>query len=110
MMMPDLHMLEALTVSVFLTLFPMMPQEKRKWQTEMENKKRQLEDDRRALQHLKVSQTDRLLTVQCQSWCRFSSRSWTLECSNQRSTGLGHIADREDRWSERGLKEVGGLT
>ncbi|XP_041791758.1 paralemmin 1a isoform X5 [Chelmon rostratus] len=27
--------------------------EKRKWQTEMENKKRQLEDDRRALQHLK---------------------------------------------------------
>ncbi|XP_054459215.1 paralemmin 1a [Anoplopoma fimbria] len=30
-----------------------MPQEKRKWQTEMENKKRQLEDDRRALQHLK---------------------------------------------------------
>uniref|UniRef100_A0A3Q0SFG3 Paralemmin-1 n=1 Tax=Amphilophus citrinellus TaxID=61819 RepID=A0A3Q0SFG3_AMPCI len=31
----------------------MMPQEKRKWQTEIENKKRQLEDDRRALQHLK---------------------------------------------------------
>uniref|UniRef100_A0A672ZVV3 Paralemmin-1 n=1 Tax=Sphaeramia orbicularis TaxID=375764 RepID=A0A672ZVV3_9TELE len=30
-----------------------MPQEKRKWQTEIENKKRQLEDDRRALQHLK---------------------------------------------------------
>uniref|UniRef100_G3PJF4 Paralemmin-1 n=1 Tax=Gasterosteus aculeatus TaxID=69293 RepID=G3PJF4_GASAC len=28
-------------------------QEKRKWQTELENKKRQLEDDRRALQHLK---------------------------------------------------------
>uniref|UniRef100_A0A667YPQ7 Paralemmin-1 n=1 Tax=Myripristis murdjan TaxID=586833 RepID=A0A667YPQ7_9TELE len=28
-------------------------QEKRKWQTEIENKKRQLEDDRRALQHLK---------------------------------------------------------
>ncbi|XP_028258976.1 paralemmin 1a isoform X3 [Parambassis ranga] len=27
--------------------------EKRKWQTEVENKKRQLEDDRRALQHLK---------------------------------------------------------
>ncbi|XP_026178706.1 paralemmin 1a isoform X2 [Mastacembelus armatus] len=27
--------------------------EKRKWQTEIENKKRQLEDDRRALQHLK---------------------------------------------------------
>ncbi|XP_077964799.1 paralemmin 1a isoform X6 [Gasterosteus aculeatus] len=27
--------------------------EKRKWQTELENKKRQLEDDRRALQHLK---------------------------------------------------------
>uniref|UniRef100_A0A3Q3WN70 Paralemmin-1 n=1 Tax=Mola mola TaxID=94237 RepID=A0A3Q3WN70_MOLML len=27
--------------------------EKRKWQTEMENKRRQLEDDRRALQHLK---------------------------------------------------------
>lgn len=36
----------------------MMPQEKRKWQTEMENKKRQLEDDRRALQHLKVRQVD----------------------------------------------------
>lgn len=31
-----------------------MHQEKRKWQSEMENKKRQLEDDRRALQHLKV--------------------------------------------------------
>ncbi|XP_027143994.1 paralemmin 1a isoform X3 [Larimichthys crocea] len=30
-----------------------MPQEKRKWQAEIENKKRQLEDDRRALQHLK---------------------------------------------------------
>uniref|UniRef100_A0A4W6FWQ0 Paralemmin-1 n=1 Tax=Lates calcarifer TaxID=8187 RepID=A0A4W6FWQ0_LATCA len=27
--------------------------EKRKWQTEIENKRRQLEDDRRALQHLK---------------------------------------------------------
>ncbi|XP_061594954.1 paralemmin 1a [Cololabis saira] len=27
--------------------------EKRKWQTEMENKRRQLDDDRRALQHLK---------------------------------------------------------
>uniref|UniRef100_A0A8C6UQ92 Paralemmin-1 n=1 Tax=Neogobius melanostomus TaxID=47308 RepID=A0A8C6UQ92_9GOBI len=27
--------------------------EKRKWQTEMENKRRQLEDDKRALQHLK---------------------------------------------------------
>ncbi|XP_028428295.1 paralemmin 1a isoform X4 [Perca flavescens] len=27
--------------------------EKRKWQTEIENKKRQLEDDKRALQHLK---------------------------------------------------------
>ncbi|KAG7218872.1 hypothetical protein INR49_019458 [Caranx melampygus] len=27
--------------------------EKRKWQTEIENKKRQLEDDRRALQHMK---------------------------------------------------------
>uniref|UniRef100_A0A3Q2R2P3 Paralemmin-1 n=1 Tax=Fundulus heteroclitus TaxID=8078 RepID=A0A3Q2R2P3_FUNHE len=31
-----------------------MPQEKRKWQTEMENKHRQLEDERRALQHLKL--------------------------------------------------------
>ncbi|XP_042339167.1 paralemmin-1-like isoform X2 [Plectropomus leopardus] len=30
-----------------------MPQEKRKWQTEIENKRRQLEDDRRELQHLK---------------------------------------------------------
>lgn len=38
-----------------LVLFSIMPQEKRKWQTEIENKKRQLEDDRRALQHLKVS-------------------------------------------------------
>ncbi|XP_027867734.1 paralemmin 1a isoform X2 [Xiphophorus couchianus] len=28
-------------------------EEKRKWQTEMENKRRQLEDERRALQHLK---------------------------------------------------------
>lgn len=34
-------------------------QEKRKWQTEIENKKRQLEDDRRALQHLKVTDTER---------------------------------------------------
>lgn len=64
----------------------MMPQEKRKWQTEMENKKRQLEDDRRALQHLKV---------------RFSSRSWTLEAWTLRSPG--HIVDSEDRWSERGV-------
>ncbi|KAF3834670.1 hypothetical protein F7725_027228 [Dissostichus mawsoni] len=31
----------------------MLLAEKRKWQTEIENKKRQLEDDRRALQHLK---------------------------------------------------------
>lgn len=38
-----------------LVLFSIMLQEKRKWQTEIENKKRQLEDDRRALQHLKVS-------------------------------------------------------
>ncbi|KAK7889128.1 hypothetical protein WMY93_024688 [Mugilogobius chulae] len=30
-----------------------MPQEKRKWQMEMENKRRQLEDDKRSLQHLK---------------------------------------------------------
>lgn len=30
------------------------PQEKRKRQTEIENKRRQLEDDRRQLQHLKV--------------------------------------------------------
>uniref|UniRef100_A0A3B5LEZ5 Uncharacterized protein n=1 Tax=Xiphophorus couchianus TaxID=32473 RepID=A0A3B5LEZ5_9TELE len=36
-----------------LTQFPVIPQEKRKWQTEMENKRRQLEDERRALQHLK---------------------------------------------------------
>uniref|UniRef100_A0A4W6FV39 Paralemmin-1 n=1 Tax=Lates calcarifer TaxID=8187 RepID=A0A4W6FV39_LATCA len=43
----------SLTVSVCLTAFPIMPQEKRKWQTEIENKRRQLEDDRRALQHLK---------------------------------------------------------
>ncbi|XP_054901202.1 paralemmin 1a isoform X4 [Poeciliopsis prolifica] len=35
------------------TQFPIIPQEKRKWQTEMENKRRQLEDERRALQHLK---------------------------------------------------------
>ncbi|MEQ2263706.1 hypothetical protein XENORESO_011617, partial [Xenotaenia resolanae] len=28
--------------------------EKRKWQTEMENKHRQLEDEKRALQHLKL--------------------------------------------------------
>lgn len=32
-------------------------QEKRKRQTEIENKKRQLEDDRRQLQHLKVQYT-----------------------------------------------------
>lgn len=32
----------------------MLSQQKRKWQTEIENKKHQLEDDRRALQHLKV--------------------------------------------------------
>nr|XP_046248627.1 paralemmin 1a isoform X3 [Scatophagus argus] len=49
----SLLVLGALTVSVCRTLFPMMHQEKRKWQTEIENKKRQLEDDRRALQHLK---------------------------------------------------------
>ncbi|XP_026178709.1 paralemmin 1a isoform X4 [Mastacembelus armatus] len=37
-----------------LQLIAVSPQtEKRKWQTEIENKKRQLEDDRRALQHLK---------------------------------------------------------
>lgn len=42
----------------------MMPQEKRKWQTEMENKKRQLEDDRRALQHLKVRQVDVEILIQ----------------------------------------------
>ncbi|XP_060890749.1 paralemmin 1a isoform X3 [Labrus mixtus] len=36
-----------------LLAFPIMPQEKRKRQTEIENVKRQLEDDRRALQHLK---------------------------------------------------------
>ncbi|XP_069375715.1 paralemmin 1a isoform X2 [Paralichthys olivaceus] len=34
-------------------MFPIMPQEKRKWQTEVESRKRQLEDDRRTLQHLK---------------------------------------------------------
>ncbi|KAI3369176.1 hypothetical protein L3Q82_026146, partial [Scortum barcoo] len=39
--------------SLKFQLFPIMLQEKRKWQTEVENKKRQLEDDRRALQHLK---------------------------------------------------------
>lgn len=37
-----------------LTTFLMMRQEKRKWQSEMENKRRQLEDDRRELQHMKV--------------------------------------------------------
>ncbi|XP_016520223.1 paralemmin 1a isoform X4 [Poecilia formosa] len=36
-----------------LTQSPIIPQENRKWQTEMENKRRQLEDERRALQHLK---------------------------------------------------------
>lgn len=38
-----------------LTLFPMMPQERRRWQTEVEEKRRQLEEDKRALQHLKVN-------------------------------------------------------
>ncbi|XP_034438194.1 paralemmin 1a isoform X3 [Hippoglossus hippoglossus] len=34
--------------------------EKRKWQTEVESRKRQLEDDRRTLQHLKVRQSKAL--------------------------------------------------
>lgn len=50
-------MINASTTSVCLTPIPMVPQEKRKWQTEIENKRRQLEDDKRALQHLKVSGT-----------------------------------------------------
>lgn len=38
----------------------MISQQKRKWQTEIENKKHQLEDDRRALQHLKVRENSQV--------------------------------------------------
>lgn len=41
--------------TLYLLPLPLRLQEKRKRQTEIENKRRQLEDDRRQLQHLKVA-------------------------------------------------------
>lgn len=62
--------------------FPIMPQEKRKLQTEVENKRRQLEDDRRTLQHLKVSgwsgdwSQTQTLTLTVQMFLCSSLRQW----------------------------------
>lgn len=73
------------------TLFPMMPQEKRKWQMEVENKKRQLEDDRRALQHLKVPlpQTEAVAMETCPVVCKLKK----FESNNYRP-----IRGKEPGW------------
>uniref|UniRef100_A0A3Q4MFA4 Paralemmin-1 n=1 Tax=Neolamprologus brichardi TaxID=32507 RepID=A0A3Q4MFA4_NEOBR len=71
--------------------------EKRKWQTEIENKKRQLEDDRRALQHLKSKALrDRWLLEGASAGPEQNEVRRQLEQDEARTRSLEETIDRSE--------------
>uniref|UniRef100_A0A3B4G8S5 Paralemmin n=1 Tax=Pundamilia nyererei TaxID=303518 RepID=A0A3B4G8S5_9CICH len=71
--------------------------EKRKWQTEIENKKRQLEDDRRALQHLKSKALrDRWLLEGASAGPEQNEVCRQLEQDEARTRSLEETIDRSE--------------
>uniref|UniRef100_A0A669BQP6 Paralemmin-1 n=1 Tax=Oreochromis niloticus TaxID=8128 RepID=A0A669BQP6_ORENI len=76
--------------------------EKRKWQTEIENKKRQLEDDRRALQHLKSKALrDRWLLEGASAGPEQNEVCRQLEQDEARTRSLEETIDRSEPPNEQ---------
>uniref|UniRef100_A0A3P9D1U7 Paralemmin n=1 Tax=Maylandia zebra TaxID=106582 RepID=A0A3P9D1U7_9CICH len=84
--------------------------EKRKWQTEIENKKRQLEDDRRALQHLKSKALrDRWLLEGASAGPEQNEVCRQLEQDEARTRSLEETIDRSELQQELVGLETGSV-
>ncbi|KAK5870379.1 hypothetical protein PBY51_025019 [Eleginops maclovinus] len=81
--------------------------EKRKWQTEIENKKRQLEDDRRALQHLKSKALRERWLLEGASGPEQDDRRKQLEQDEEKSRSLEENICRLEE--ELFILETGGV-